>query len=143
MNRNQGSILPFGTGITQIGSDLFPLVGTVPAGLTMTTMNSGRLKTIAISLVLLVVVGAASMYIATEYGTSRAITVLVAVALVAGLTWLVLMIVSILTATSARRERADDAWKEKDEQLRPIERRTIILPEERRNPGRRRKNPDA
>ena len=143
MNRNQGSILPFGTRITQIGSDLFPVLLAVTPGHTMTTMNSGRLKTIAISLVLLVVVGAASMFIATEYGSSRAITVLVAIALVAGLTWLVLTIVSIVTATGARKERADDAWKEKDEQLRPIERRTIILPEERRTPGRRRKNPDA
>lgn len=105
-------------------------------------MNSGRLRTIAISLVLLLVVGAASMYIATEYGTSRAITVLVAVALVAGLTWLVLTVVSIVATTGARRERADDVWKEKDESLRPIERRTIILPEERRPAGRRRRKPE-
>ena len=105
-------------------------------------MNSGRLRTIAISLVLLLVVGAASLYIATEYGTSRAITVLVAIALVAGLTWLVLTVVSIVAATGARRERADDAWKEKDESLRPIERRTIILPDERRPAGRRRRKPE-
>ena len=105
-------------------------------------MNSGRAKTIAISLVLLVAIGAASTYIATEYGSSRAMTLLVAIALVAGLTWLVLSVVSIVAATGARRERADEVWKEKDESLRPIERRTIILPEERRPAGRRRRKPE-
>ena len=105
--------------------------------------KTGRLKTLAIVLGLFVVVAGATAFIATEWGTNRALTLLVALALVAGLVWLVLTIVSIVAATSARRERADDAWKEKDEQVRHVERRTIILPDENRTPGRRRRNPDA
>lgn len=108
----------------------------------MTTMGetSGRLKTIGISLVLLVVVAAASMFIATQYGTSRAITVLVAIALIAGLTWLVLTIVSIVATTGVRRDRNDGTLTNEQ---RPVPRRAPIMPDAPRATGRRRKNPDA
>ncbi len=108
----------------------------------MSTMGdtSGRLKTIAISVALLVVVGASSLYIASEYGTNRAITVLVAVALIAGLTWLILTIVSIVAATGVRRDRSDGALTNEQ---RPVPRRAPIMPDAPRATGRRRKNPDA
>jgi len=111
----------------------------------MCTMSetTGRAKTAIIAVLLFVGVAAATGYIATQWGANRAVTLLVALALVAGLVWLVLTVVSILTATSVRRERADEAWKDKDEQVRQMERRTIILPEDRPQPGRRRRNPDA
>jgi len=104
----------------------------------------GRLKTIAISLVMLVVLGAAAVYISTEYGTNRAITALVAVALIAALVWVILTVVGIVVATGARRTRADEDSTLRNEQ-RPVPRRTPVLPSEdpSKRVGRRRKDPEA
>ncbi|MBC9226666.1 hypothetical protein GL325_10050 [Aeromicrobium sp. 636] len=106
----------------------------------------GRIKTIVISLVMLVVMGAAAVYLSTEYGTNRAITVLVAVALIAALVWLILTVIGILVATSARRTRtgAEDDSTLRNEQ-RPVPRRAPIISSEdpAKRVGRRRKDPDA
>ncbi|WP_286929144.1 MULTISPECIES: hypothetical protein [Aeromicrobium] len=104
-------------------------------------MGTGRLKTIAITLVMLVVIGGAGVYIATEYGRSRAITVIAAVGLVAALAWVILTIVSIITATSARRILTEEDTTLRNEQ-RPVARRTI-LPGDDKQVGRRRKDPSG
>ena len=70
--------------------------------------KTGRLKTLAIVLGLFVVVAGATAFIATEWGTNRALTLLVALALVAGLVWLVLSIGLLVAGTGVRRERAGD-----------------------------------
>ncbi|WP_153303011.1 hypothetical protein [Aeromicrobium choanae] len=101
-------------------------------------MRTGRLKTIAITLAMLIVIGGAGVYIATEYGRSRAITVIAAVGLVAALAWVILTVVSIITATSARRVHTEEDTTLRNEQ-RPVARRTI-LPGEDKQVGRRRKD---
>ena len=104
----------------------------------MTLMGTGRLKTIAITLAMLVVIGGAGAYIATEYGRSRAITVIAAVGLVAALVWIILTVVSIVTATNARRVVTEEDTALRNEQ-RPVARRTI-LPGDDKQVGRRRKD---
>src|SRR5690606_30684313 len=75
----------------------------------MTTMGetSSRGKSIAIAIALLVVVLAAAGFLATQWGVSRALTVLVAIVLVGALAWGILIVVGILSAASARREPDD------------------------------------
>lgn len=104
----------------------------------MTCMRTGRATSIAIAIVLLVVAGAAGAYIAGEYGRSRAITVMAAVGLVAALTWVVLMVVSIVTAVSARRVVVEEDDTPRNQQ-RPVARRTI-LPGDEKPVGRRRRD---
>jgi len=103
----------------------------------MTSMRTGRLKTILVTLVMLVVIGGAGLYIASEYGRSRAITVIAAVGLIAALTWVVLAVVSIATATRARRVVSEEDVALRNEQ-RPVARRTI-LPGDDQQVGRRRR----
>ncbi|MCD9154926.1 hypothetical protein [Aeromicrobium duanguangcaii] len=106
--------------------------------------RSGKLKTIAISLVMFVVLGGAAAYISVEYGTNRAATVLAAVGLVAALVWVILTVVGIVVATSARRTFSEDDSTLRNEQ-RPVPRRSPIIStdDESKRVGRRRKNPDA
>ena len=104
----------------------------------MTHMGSGRVKTLIITVVMLVVLGGAGSYIATEYGRSRAITVIAAVGVTAALVWIVLTVVSIVTATNARRVVTEEDRALHNEQ-RPVARRTI-LPGDDKRVGRRRKD---
>ncbi|MET1133278.1 MAG: hypothetical protein ABWX60_07660 [Aeromicrobium sp.] len=101
-------------------------------------MGTGRIKTVAITLAMLIVIGGVGFYIATEYGRSRAITVIAAVGLIAALVWVALTVVSIVTASNARRVVSEEDSTLRNEQ-RPVARRTI-LPGDDKQVGRRRKD---
>jgi hypothetical protein len=107
--------------------------------------KTGKTKTIAITLAMFVVLGAASAYISTQYGANRAITVLAAVGLVAALAWVILTVVAVVAAAGARRSVLDDDHAPLRNEQRPVPRRAPILPreDETQRVGRRRRNPDA
>lgn len=101
--------------------------------------KTGRLKTVVITVAMFLVFAAAAAWIATEYGASRAITVIAAIGLVAALTWIILAVVSIITATKAHREVEDEGALRNEQ--RAVPRRAPIMPgeDDAKRVGRRRK----
>ncbi|WP_146827963.1 hypothetical protein [Aeromicrobium flavum] len=106
--------------------------------------KSSRIKTIAVTLAMLVVLGAAAAWIATEYGANRAITVIAAIGLVAALVWIILTVVAFVGAANARRVVTEEDSTLRNVQ-RPVPRRSPILSgeDESKRVGRRRRDPDA
>ncbi|GAA3545818.1 hypothetical protein AFL01nite_24200 [Aeromicrobium flavum] len=138
--------MPVGTRITQIGFAMFPAPPRTVRPPTMTHMvdKSSRIKTIAVTLAMLVVLGAAAAWIATEYGANRAITVIAAIGLVAALVWIILTVVAFVGAANARRVVTEEDSTLRNVQ-RPVPRRSPILSgeDESKRVGRRRRDPDA
>ncbi len=124
---------------------MFPVPTFAEQALSMSFMGerTGRTRSIAIIIAMLVVVAAAGGYIATQHGTSRAITVVVAVVLIAALAWLVLMIVSLFTVANVKRydDGADTTLRNEQ---RPVPKRAPILADDEKpkTTGHRRKNPE-
>ena len=107
--------------------------------------GTGRGRNIAIIIAMLVVVGAASAYIATQHGTNRAIMIVVAVVLVGALAWLVLAIISVATVTSVKRYEDGSDTTLRNEQ-RPVPKRAPILSTDEETPrqtGHRRRKPES